>query len=189
MYNAVAAAGEQFGFVNGGYRAMDSLSCEKGYKHWHADIRPDDTPLEAGLGFTCKLKTNIDFKGRTALEKQKAEGLRRKLVTLTTRGAEFPLWGLEGIKRNGEFVGFVRRGEYGVYLDTNIAYGYVRRADGGVVDKEYLTTGEWTLEIMGKDYLVDLHLKHPFDSKNNRIKGFYDQCITEPESIYSAQVV
>ena len=46
-----------------GYRAMDCLSNEKGYRHWHSDVRSDDTPLEANLAFTCKLKTGIDFLG------------------------------------------------------------------------------------------------------------------------------
>ena len=66
-----------------GYRAIDSLSIEKGYRHWHADIRDDDTPLEAGLGFTCKLKSDTPFLGRGALERQTMEGPKKKLVCLT----------------------------------------------------------------------------------------------------------
>lgn len=54
-----------------------------GYRHWHADLRPDDSPLEAGLAFTCKLKSAVPFLGRAALEKQRAEGLRRRLLCLT----------------------------------------------------------------------------------------------------------
>lgn len=83
VYEAVMGIGEKFGIVNGGYRALDSLSAEKGYKHWHQDLRHDDTPLEAGLGFTCKLKRDTPFLGREALEKQKAEGLSKKLVCFT----------------------------------------------------------------------------------------------------------
>ena len=83
IYEAVMGIGEKFGIVNGGYRALDSLSAEKGYKHWHQDLRHDDTPLEAGLGFTCKLKRDTPFLGREALEKQKAEGLGKRLVCFT----------------------------------------------------------------------------------------------------------
>lgn len=83
VYKALMEAGIEFGVVNGGYRALDSLSAEKGYKHWHQDLRHDDTPLEAGLGFTCKLKSDTPFLGREALEKQKAEGLKKKLVCFT----------------------------------------------------------------------------------------------------------
>lgn len=83
VYEAIIEAGKKFGIVNGGYRALDSLSAEKGYKHWHQDLRHDDTPLEAGLGFTCKLKSDTPFLGREALERQKAEGLRKRLVCFT----------------------------------------------------------------------------------------------------------
>lgn len=57
--------------------------CPTGYRHWHADLRPDDSPLEAGLAFTCKLKSSVPFLGREALEKQRAAGLYRRLVCLT----------------------------------------------------------------------------------------------------------
>ncbi|XP_032425320.1 sarcosine dehydrogenase, mitochondrial isoform X2 [Xiphophorus hellerii] len=83
VYRAVMAAGAKHGIINSGYRAIDSLSIEKGYRHWHADLRPDDTPLEAGLAFTCKLKSSIPFQGRETLEKQKEAGLRRRIVCFT----------------------------------------------------------------------------------------------------------
>ena len=83
VYDAVMAEGAKCGIVNSGYRAIDSLSIEKGFKHWHMDIRHDDTPLEGGLAFTCKLKMDTPFLGREALEKQKAEGLKKRLICLT----------------------------------------------------------------------------------------------------------
>ncbi|CAG0925632.1 unnamed protein product, partial [Notodromas monacha] len=64
VYHAVMAAGKPFGIANAGYRALDCLSIEKGFRHWHADARLDTTPHEAGLAFTCKLKTDTDFLGR-----------------------------------------------------------------------------------------------------------------------------
>lgn len=54
-----------------------------GYRHWHADLRADDSPLEAGLGFTCKLRSATPFLGREALERQRAAGLQRRLVCFT----------------------------------------------------------------------------------------------------------
>ena len=76
--------GEPLGLVNGGYRAIDSLSIEKGYPHWHQEIRMDDNPLEAGLSFTCKLKTSVAFQGRQALEAFKAKKrLSKKKVCFT----------------------------------------------------------------------------------------------------------
>ena len=83
VYNAVMEEGAKYGIINSGYRAIDSLSVEKGYKHWHQDLRHDDTPLESGLAFTCKLKSDTPFLGREALEKQKAEGLKKRIICLT----------------------------------------------------------------------------------------------------------
>lgn len=63
--------------------ALTPSSLHPGYRHWHADLRPDDSPLEAGLAFTCKLKSAIPFLGRKALEEQRAKGLCRRLVGFT----------------------------------------------------------------------------------------------------------
>uniref|UniRef100_A0A669B6Z1 Sarcosine dehydrogenase n=1 Tax=Oreochromis niloticus TaxID=8128 RepID=A0A669B6Z1_ORENI len=131
VYRAVMAAGAKHGIINSGYRAIDSLSIEKGYRHWHADLRPDDTPLEAGLAFTCKLKSSIPFQGRDMLEKQKKEGLKRRIVCFTT-DEKVPMFGLEAIYRNGVPVGHLRRADYGFYIDKTIGYGYIRNPDGGV---------------------------------------------------------
>ena len=77
-------AGAPIGLVNAGYRAIDSLSIEKGYPHWHQEIRMDDNPLEAGLMFTCKLKSSTQFQGREALEALKTRGsLSKKKVCFT----------------------------------------------------------------------------------------------------------
>uniref|UniRef100_A0A8B9J3Z5 Sarcosine dehydrogenase n=1 Tax=Astyanax mexicanus TaxID=7994 RepID=A0A8B9J3Z5_ASTMX len=132
VYHAVMAAGAKYGVQNAGYRAIDSLSIEKGYRHWHADLRPDDTPLEAGLAFTCKMKTSIPFLGRSALESQKAEGLRRRIVCFTI-DEKVPMFGLEAIFRNGVPVGHLRRAEFGYAINKTIGYGYIRNPEGEVV--------------------------------------------------------
>lgn len=77
-------AGSRFcpGAVTGSVGDLSLLPA--GYRHWHADLRPDDTPLEAGLAFTCKLKSSIPFLGREAVEAQKAKGIFRRLVCFTT---------------------------------------------------------------------------------------------------------
>ncbi|XP_077354216.1 sarcosine dehydrogenase, mitochondrial [Festucalex cinctus] len=173
VYRAVMAAGAKHGIINSGYRAIDSLSIEKGYRHWHADLRPDDTPLEAGLAFTCKLKSSIPFQGRHRLEKQKEEGLRRRIVPFTI-DEKVPMFGLEAIFRNGVPVGHLRRADYGFYIDKTIGYGYIRNPDGGVVSGDFIKSGEFTLERMGVTYKAKAHLRSPFDPENKRVKGIYD---------------
>ena len=84
VYQALMEKGQPLGMVNAGYRAIDSLSIEKGYPHWHQEIRMDDNPIEAGLRFTCKLKSSTPFQGREALEALKAQGsLSKKKVCFT----------------------------------------------------------------------------------------------------------
>ncbi|XP_012689588.1 sarcosine dehydrogenase, mitochondrial [Clupea harengus] len=173
VYQAVMAAGAKHGIINAGYRAIDSLSIEKGYRHWHADLRPDDTPLEAGLAFTCKMKTKIPFQGRDVLESQKAAGLRRRIVCFTI-DEKVPMFGLEAVFRNGVPVGHLRRSDYGFAIDKTIGYGYIRHPEGEVVSPAFVRSGEFTLERMGVVYKAKAHLKTPFDPENKRVKGIYD---------------
>lgn len=181
VYKALMEKGKDFNIVNAGYRAIDSLSIEKGYRHWHADIRMDDTPLEGGLGFTCKLKTEIPFLGREALVQQKKDGLKKRLVCFTVDD-HLPLWGLEAIWRNNRIVGFTRRADYGYAIGKSIAFGYIK-APNGVVTTDYIKSGEYKLESMGQNYPATVHLKSPFDPSNKRVKGIYD----EPLPIYTKE--
>uniref|UniRef100_A0A452VFA4 Sarcosine dehydrogenase n=1 Tax=Ursus maritimus TaxID=29073 RepID=A0A452VFA4_URSMA len=172
VYQAVMTAGAKHGLVNAGYRAIDSLSIEKGYRHWHADLRPDDSPLEAGLAFTCKLKSDVPFLGREALEKQRAEGLRRRLLCFTV-DEKVPMFGLEAIWRNGQVVGHIRRADFGFTIDKTLAYGYIRDPSGGPVSLDFVKSGDYALERMGVTYPAQAHLKSPFDPDNKRVKGIY----------------
>ena len=71
------------GLRNAGYRALETLRLEKGYRAWSSDIGPDHTPDEAGLGWAVKMKSNISFKGRDAIAKQRAEGIKKIMATFT----------------------------------------------------------------------------------------------------------
>ncbi len=80
LWDALLEAGRPHGMVPAGYRAIDSLRLEKGYRAWGADITPEDTPLEAGLGFAVRFEK--DFLGRDALETQRVDGVARRLRCL-----------------------------------------------------------------------------------------------------------
>jgi len=167
--------------ANAGYRAIDSMSAEKGYRHWHADLSNRDTPFEAGIGFVAlaKLKTNAPFLGREALERQRAEGLTRRLVCLTLNEEHVvsPLHGQETIWRNNECVGFVKSAAYGFTVGKQIAYGYVDAPNGSSLKPkeftEWLTAGEWYIGDKGDKRPSTLQLKSVFDSTNARVKGDY----------------
>eukprot|EP00941_MAST-03F_sp_MAST-3F-sp1_P003798 g3798.t1 len=176
IYKALHKQGERFGIKNAGYRAIDVMSAEKNYKHWHEDVRPDDSPLEAGLGFICKLKTDIPFLGREALEEQKEVGLKRRLMSFTVP-EDVPLFGLEGIYRNGECVGYLRRAAPAFSMNKTIGFGYVSKPNnsGETVTLKWLREGEYEIDVKGKMVPAKVYSKAAFDPDGLRVKGLYEE--------------
>ena len=101
VFDALMAAGAGHGLRPVGYRAIESLRLEKGYLAWSADITPNDSPFEAGLGWAVKLKTEVDFIGRAAAEKTAAAPLKKRIACFTLDDPEVVLLGRETILRNG----------------------------------------------------------------------------------------
>jgi 4-methylaminobutanoate oxidase (formaldehyde-forming) len=135
VYELLWAAGRDLGLADAGYRAIDSLRLEKRYLYWGSDITPDYTPYEAGLGFAVSLKKKSDFIGRAALEKAKAAGPRRRLVTLLV-DADVQLYGGEAIRRNGKVLGVTSSAGWGHTIGKAIALGYVPADEAGHDDYE-----------------------------------------------------
>jgi len=124
VYELLWEAGKAHGLVDAGHRAIDSLRLEKRYLYWGADITPDYTPYEAGLGFAVALGKKSDFVGRAALEKAKAEGPKRKLIVLTV-DAPVQLYGGETILVGGRTLGVASSAGWGHTVGKAIAFGYV----------------------------------------------------------------
>ena len=123
VYERLKHAGEQHGIIDVGYRAIDSLRMEKRYLYWGADIGPDYTPLEAGLGFCIKFDKG-EFIGKEALLKQKEQGVSRKLCCfLLDQNAH--LHGSEAIYHSGKIVGITTSGNFGYTINKSIAFGYL----------------------------------------------------------------
>jgi len=125
LWDTLWEAGKEFEMVAAGYKAIDSLRLEKGYRYWSADITPDYTPFEAGLGFAVALNKSADFIGKAALIEAKAKGLTRKLCCLTLADPDTITFGSEPIRANGEVAGWVTSGGYGYSVGKSIAYGYL----------------------------------------------------------------
>ncbi|MFY2823871.1 GcvT family protein [Ruegeria sp. MALMAid1280] len=168
VYDALKVAGEPHGLVNAGYRSIESLRLEKGYRAWGSDIGPDHTPFESGLGWAVKLRKNIDFKGRAAAEKQKAEGVAKMLACFTV-DPDIVLQGRETIYRDGKRVGWLTSGGFGYTVNKSIGYGYIRDADG--VDADYVTSGSYELEVATERVPCDVTLRPLYDPKMERIKA------------------
>ena len=167
VYEALHRAGADFGLRNAGYRAIETLRLEKGYRAWGADIGPDYTPFEAGLGFAVKLKKNTNFQGRDALLRQKSEGLSRMLATFTAN-ADVILLGRETVYRNGQRVGYLSSAGFGHTVGKSVGMGYVRNPNG--VDRDYVLNGTYELEVANERVPCDVHLKSLYDPEMLRVK-------------------
>jgi sarcosine dehydrogenase len=169
VYDAIMTAGEPHGIANAGYRAIDSLRLEKGYRAWGADIGPDHSPLVAGLGWAVKLKSNTAFQGREALAAQAAKPLPRLFAGFTTDPA-IVLLGRETIYRDGKRVGWLSSGGYGYTVGRSIGYGYVRDTENGV-DRESLLKSAYELEVATERVPAEIFFDPLYDPKMARIKG------------------
>ena len=168
VYDAIMAAGRPHGIANAGYRAIESLRLEKGYRAWGSDIGPDHTPLEAGMAWAVKLKQNTPFLGREALTEQAAGALRKRLACFTVDDPKIVLLGRETIFRDGRQVGWLTSGGYGYTIAKNIGYGYVRNPAG--VPTDWLTSGRYELEVATERVPAEIHLAPLYDPKMERIK-------------------
>jgi 4-methylaminobutanoate oxidase (formaldehyde-forming) len=168
IYDLIMQAGKDHGIANAGYRAIESLRLEKGYRAWGADIGPDYTPLEAGLGWAVNLNNERSFIGREAFVAQKQKPLGKSLACFTLGDKNVVLLGRETIFRDGERVGWLSSAGWGYTLKTNIGYGYVRRAEG--VDMDFLLAGSYELEVATERIACEIHLQPLYDPKMERIK-------------------
>ncbi len=165
LWDVLWEAGQADGLVAAGYRAIDTLRLEKGYRYWSADIGPDYTPYEAGLGFAVSL-SKPDFIGRAALVRQKEEGLRRRLRCLTLADPAVIATGNEPIRtpEDSRVVGWVTSGGYGYSVGKSIAYGYL--------PTEHAAFGtRLDIEIQGERIAVEVAREPLWDPKGERIKA------------------
>jgi glycine cleavage system T protein len=123
LWDALVEAGRPHGLVPAGYRAIDSLRLEKGYRAWGSDITPEDTPLEAGLGFA--VAAGKDFIGREVIERLRAEGVRRRLRCLVLSEPRAMCLGNEPVFSDGAVVARVTSGGIGFTLGKSIALAYL----------------------------------------------------------------
>ncbi len=169
VYEALMAAGADKGLTNAGYRAIETLRLEKGYRAWGSDIGPDHTPIEAGLGWAVKLRRNTPFKGREAIEAQRRDGVKKRLACFTLDDPEAILLGRETIYRDGQRVGWLTSAGYGYTVGKAIGYGYVRNPEG--VDDAYLEAGKYELEVATERLPAALHPGPLYDPQSIRMKS------------------
>ena len=161
LWDTLWEAGASEGMVAGGYKAIDTLRLEKGYRYWSGEISPDYTPYEAGLGFAVKLD-KANFIGKDALVKQKAEGIKRKLCTITISDDRTIMLGKEPIRIGDTIVGWVASGGFGYSVNKSIAYAYL--------PMEYAKVGtKLQVECFGEQVSAEVAQAVLWDPKAERI--------------------
>jgi 4-methylaminobutanoate oxidase (formaldehyde-forming) len=163
LWDTLWEAGVPEGMVAAGYKAIDSLRLEKGYRYWSSEISPDYNPYEAGLGFAVNLdKTN--FIGKEALVKAKTEGLKQKLICMSISDDRTIALGKEPIRSGEDIIGWVAAGGYGYSVRKSLAYAYV--------PLEYSKPGtKLTVEFFGERMPVEVIASPAWDPKGDRIRA------------------
>lgn len=169
VFDALMDAGKPFEIKPVGYRALESLRLEKGYRAWGSDITPNDSPFEAGLGWAVKLKKDIDFLGRKAAKEMSAKPLGKRLACFTVDDPDVVLLGRETILRDGEPVGYLTSGGHGYTVGKGIGYGYVRKAEG--VSEDFLRSGRYELVVAMENVPAEIHLEPLYDPSSSRVKA------------------
>ena len=152
LYEALWSVGKAFGLRDAGYYTIDALRIEAGRRAWGAELSPDESPWEAGLGSTVKLDKPLAFLGREALIAQLDAGVKKRLIQFTFDDpAAFP-WGGEPLLRNGRALGELTSAGYSRKFGRAIAMGYVR-GDAPLTDASILAA-RYEVEIAGERFAV-----------------------------------
>ncbi|WP_428925692.1 GcvT family protein [Marinibacterium sp. SX1] len=166
VHDALQAAGAPHGLADAGYRAIETLRLEKGYRAWAGEIGPDTTPIEAGLGWACRKTT--PFKGKAALDALRGRPPAKRLATFTA-GPDTVLLGRETIYRDGERVGYLASGGFGHTIGRAIGMGYLRHPPG--VTTDWILTGRYELDVAGTRIPAEVTLKPLYDPDNLGLKS------------------
>ena len=152
LWDTIWEAGREHHLVAGGYKAIDSLRLEKGYRVWGADITPEDTPFEAGLGFAVKLDKG-EFTGRDALAA--AGEPERVLRCVTLNDPRAVALGSEPVRVGSDPVGRVTSGGYGYTVEKSIAYAYLPAEHEVGTEVAVEIFGEWVPGMIAEEPLFD----------------------------------
>jgi 4-methylaminobutanoate oxidase (formaldehyde-forming) len=153
LWDTIWEGGREHGLVAGGYKAIDSLRLEKGYRVWGSDLTPEETPYEAGLGFAVKLGKG-DFIGRDALVAHTEP--ERRLACLVLDDPRAVALGSEPVRVAGEIAGRVTSGGYGYTVERSIAYAYLPTpAAAPETEVEVEIFGEWIAGSVAAEPLFD----------------------------------
>ncbi len=166
VYEALVQAGTPLGLRHCGYHALNSLRIEKAYRDWSHDIGPDDTPLDAGLAFTCAWNKPEGFIGREALLAARSRPRRRRLVQFLLSDPAAMLYHNEPILLDGKRVGLITSGMFAHTLGAAAGLGYVSDEQG--VSDELIASGRFEILIADRQVPARASLRPLYDPSGAR---------------------
>ena len=154
IWNAVFEAGEEFGIKPIGLGARDTLRLEMGFCLYGNDLDDTTSPIEAGLGWITKFVDGKDFTNRAELERQKKEGVTRKLCAFELVDKGIPRHGYEIVDAEDNVIGVVTSGTMSPVLKKGVGMGYVK--------PEYAKVGsEFFVKVRNRNLKAQV-VKDPF---------------------------
>lgn len=170
VFDVLDGAGDSQGLTLCGYHALNSLRTEKGYRHWGHDISPDETPIEAGLGFAVAWDKPGGFMGLEALSEHRGLPPRQRLAQFRLQHDDALTYHNEPIWRDDELAGRVTSGMYGHTVGAPLAMGYVHNPSGEV-DADFVLTGRYEIEVACERVAAEVSLRPWYDPASERVKG------------------
>jgi 4-methylaminobutanoate oxidase (formaldehyde-forming) len=169
VYEELFRAGAELGVVPAGYYAIESMRLEKGYRAFARELTTDTGPVAAGLTFACKLRSDIDFLGRSAVEASRLVPPARRVVSVVVAEPTAYLWGGELLLRDGEPAGQVTSAAWGATVGASVGLALVGDRASGTATKEWLGGGAWTVDLAGDRWPVAVSLRAPFDPEGHKL--------------------
>ncbi len=166
LYDAIVSAGQPHGLVHAGYHAMNSLRLEAGMRHWGHDITDEDTPLEAGLGFTVAWDKPGPFIGRAALEAQRSAARTKRLLQFRLEDPDLLTYHDEPVLRDGVMVGRTSSSMWSATQDRCCSMGYVKHADP--ITTDWVADGTWEMVVAGQRIPASASIRSWYDPANER---------------------
>jgi 4-methylaminobutanoate oxidase (formaldehyde-forming) len=163
LWRTLWEAGKEHGLVAGGYRAIDALRLEKGYRVWSSDVTPDENPFEAGLGFAVAMDKPEPSQAADALRGARDTGPTKRLRCLVLDDFLDVCLGNEPVRIDGQIVGRVTSGGQGFAVGRSIAYAYLPS------DRAIGTHGE--VEVFGRWVGFEVVREPLYDQDNARIRA------------------
>ncbi len=163
VFDRLVAAGAEGGIETAvaGYSTIESMRLECGYRAFGRELTPEVSPVAAGLTFACKLATDVDFIGRSAVEAERAAGPARRIVSLVADEPDAYLWGAELVLRDGEPVGQATSAAFGATVGASVGLALVGDRGTMSATPPWVRSGDWTVDLAGTRVPVTVTTSRP----------------------------